>query len=95
MLTLTTQNDLHKIAHLPDYVQESAAFELRWEHCVVIIEARAEVERIACKALCDCCCIPPKGRILFDRPDESYMHCPAGSTVFYIPYAFAGLLNAT
>ena len=95
MLILITQHDLPKITHLPDYVQESAAFDLRREHCVVIVEDRAEMQSLADETLRDCCCIPPKGRLVFERPDESYMYCPTGSTVFYLPYAFTDLLNAT
>lgn len=93
MLILTTPNDLRKIAHLPAYVQESAASDLKRSHCVMLLESREEVTCFISKELRAFCCIPPKGRIIFSRPAESYMQCPAGNAIFYIPFALAEFPN--
>lgn len=93
MLILNAPNDLWKIAHLPAYVQDSAASDLKYNHCVILLESREETKCLISKELRASCCLPPKGQIIFSRPAESFMQCSVGGTVFYIPFAFTDLFD--
>lgn len=76
MLILNAPNDLWKIAHLPAYVQDSAASDLKYNHCVILLESREETKCLINKELRASCCLPPKGQIIFPVPLKVLCNVP-------------------